>query len=357
MKIALIVPGNLWFSPYVSIYTNALDKLHINYEVISWNRDGSDKPYGIQYKSTKQPVGAFAKLKEYIRYISFVKNTVKKYNFDKLIVFSSQLSILICYFLKRQYKNNYILDYRDLSIEQKNYLMPFFRIVLNNSFANIISSPGFKKHLPPHNKYIISHNFNIDLVQQSISASANEYRDSECIDILTIGGIRDYQSNIEVVNALANKPQYRMHFVGKGIAAPLIEKYVHNNRIHNVFFEGYYPKEKEGEYINKCSFLNIFYPKVKTHATAISNRFYNALVYKKPMIVTSSSTQGYYVEKYNLGLAINDCNDLDKTIENWLNQYNHTQFCKSCNKLLSIFINDYKIFIETLNNFIAENNK
>lgn len=357
MKIALIVPGNLWFSPYVTIYTNALDKLGVNYEVISWNRDGSDKPYGIQYTSAKQPNGTLGKLKEYLLYISFIKRTIKKYNFDKLIVFSSQLSILIHPILKNRYKNNYILDYRDLSIEQKRYLMPIFEAVLNNSFANIISSPGFTKYLPKKYKYIISHNFDIDLVQQTINAPIKTTEDYKYINILTIGGIRDYQSNIEVVSALANKPLYNMYFVGKGKAAPLIKKYVNNNKIHNVYFEGYYPKDKEGEYINKCSFINIFYPKIKTHATAISNRFYNALIYKKPMIVTSDSTQGDYVEKYNLGIAVQDCNNLGQNIENWLTKHNHTLFCENCNALLSTFISDYKIFLNTLNNFITENSK
>lgn len=352
MKIGLIVPGNIWFSPYVTIYTDVLDKLQIEYEVVSWNRDGSDKPYGIQYTNNNQSQGKFHKLLSYLKYISFLKKTIKEQKYEKLIVFSPQLSILLYGFLKK-FKQNYIIDYRDLSIEQKPYLMPFFDTILSNSYANVISSPGFKEYLPKSHHYILSHNFNINIVKEYIDKPLNNSEWNKApYRILTIGGIRDYQSNIEVVKSLANKDGYEISFVGKGFAAPLIEKYVRDNSIENATFEGYYPKEKEGEYIKSSTFLNIFYPKIKSHSSALSNRFYNALIYRKPMIVTSDSTQGDYVDKYNLGLAIDNCNDLDKKIQEWLSCNDRLDFSNRSIKLLSTFVEDYNTFVNTIKHFV-----
>ena len=42
MKIALILPLNVWAAPYASIYTYILNKLKINYDIIYWNRDLSE---------------------------------------------------------------------------------------------------------------------------------------------------------------------------------------------------------------------------------------------------------------------------------------------------------------------------
>ena len=49
MNVALILPGSIWYAPYVRIYTRILDKTNTDYSIISWNREGDDKPEGFQY--------------------------------------------------------------------------------------------------------------------------------------------------------------------------------------------------------------------------------------------------------------------------------------------------------------------
>ena len=49
MKVALILPGSIWYAPYVRIYTRILDEQNVNYSIISWNREGDDEPEGFQY--------------------------------------------------------------------------------------------------------------------------------------------------------------------------------------------------------------------------------------------------------------------------------------------------------------------
>lgn len=48
-KIALVLPGSIWYAPYVRNYTRILDESKIEYAIISWNREGDDKPEGFQY--------------------------------------------------------------------------------------------------------------------------------------------------------------------------------------------------------------------------------------------------------------------------------------------------------------------
>ena len=98
--------------------------------------------------------------------------------------------------------------------------------------------------------------------------------------------------------------------------------------------------------------MNIFYPKIVSHSTALSNRFYNALVYKKPMIVTAKSTQGDYVEKYDLGLSLEDWSELSEKIQRFFKNTDEEAFNQRCNNLLREFIRDYDEFYKVVKNFI-----
>lgn len=352
MKIGLLLPGNIWYSPYVKIYTEILDELKVSYDIISWNRDGKDKKIGYQFEYHGNLNGRLSKFLPYIKYVKYIKNIVKKNKYERLIVFGPQIAIFLSGFLSKNYKNKFIFDYRDLSIEQKWYFKSKFRTVLSYSFVNIISSPGFKKCLPSNFNYLISHNFDINIVRESLKQTPKYELNNNEITILTIGGIRDYSSNVEVLKALGNKQNFIISFVGKGNDASLLEQYAKENNINNVTFEGFYPKEEEHSYIEKTTFLNIFYPKIITHSTALSNRFYNALIYKRPMIVTNNSIQGDFVEEYKLGLSISNCDNLDSDIKTFLQNFNQNSFYKSCNELLSHFLEDYDNFSRVVKTFI-----
>ena len=354
MKIALVLAGNIWFAPYLSIYTKMLDEWKISYEIISWNRDGNDPNIGIQYGEKLNVKNGGADLLSYWKYLSFVKKKILQNRYSKLIVFGPQIGILLHSFLRKYYNGRYILDYRDLSIEQKFYLQGVFKSLLKHSYANVISSPGFKKYLPSNVQYYISHNFDASLVECVLESKSYSYKwkAPDVVDVLTIGGIRDYSSNIEIIKSLANNSNFMLRFIGKGHAADLSQQYTIKYAIQNVSFEGFYSKEKEGTYIEKCTFLNVFYPTVKTHSTALSNRFYNALIYKKPMIVTSNSTQGDLVDNYQLGISIVNTDNLVLKLNDYISNFDYLSFCQRCDLLLSSFMNDYLVLKKMVKNFV-----
>lgn len=352
--VGLILPGNLWFCPYVNIYTHILRKKNVEYEIVSWCRDGKEENGCIQYKGSHKHSNPLLQFVAYFRYASFVKKTIGNRHYDRLIVFSPQVGIFISGFLTHKYKNNYIFDYRDLSIEQKTLFKRPFMHVLENSALNVISSPGFKKCLPSQFEYIISHNFNIDVVEKTLAINDEASRlSSDVIDVLTIGGIRDYESNVQVIDALANVDDFKLRFVGKGPSAESLKK--HSEDIHalNVSFVGYYNKSEEAGFIKGCTFMNIFYPRKISHDTALSNRFYNSLIYNKPMIVTSGTTQGDFVEKYRVGIAISDCNDLANILKNYLVNLNKKQYSSNCRYLLELFAQEYRLFEQKVVDFVT----
>lgn len=354
MKIGIIAPGNLWFSPYLKIYTKILEECKIKYEIVFWDRDCSEKEKGIAYvKKLENDKSRLRKFSQFINYAFFVKRAITDNEYDKLIILGPQLGILLSSYLKKKYRKRYIFDFRDLSIEQYAFLQPRFKTLLSNSALNVISSPGFKKYLPKNFHYVISHNFDIDLCRSALSGDDCKLLPDNPISVLTIGGIRDFSSNSEVIRNLSNRDNIKLSFIGKGSSAALLEKYSEDIGCKNITFGGFYPKKKEKEYIVACTFLNIFYPKIKSHSSALSNRFYNGLIYKRPMIVTSNSIQGDYVEQNNLGLSLGTCERLEENLRLWLQKNDFQDFVQRCNGLLLDFVKEQEYFISCVKDFIS----
>ena len=354
MKIALIIPGSLWYAPYVRLYTRLFDGLDVSYDIISWNREGDDHAEGIQYEVRCPQGHGSASLSAYRGYIKFIKQTIKEQGFDRLIVFGPQMTCLLAPLLLRRFRHRYLIDYRDLSIEQRPGFRQLFALMLRFSYANVVSSPGFLPHLPK-NEYLISHNLakhdGSDGTTEANGTTEADGTNGALVKVLTIGAIRDLEANMEVVKALANREGFNMQFVGKGNAAPVIEEYCREHDIKNAVFTGFYEKKDEARFVEQCTVMNIFYPRVITHDTALSNRFYLSLQHHKPMIVTRGTTQGDYAERYQVGIAVDDCHDLADRLLEFLSQ-DHATYEKHCNDLLDSFMEDQKRFEAAVEKFI-----
>lgn len=355
LKIGLILPGSIWYAPYVRIYTRIFDGQKIDYSIISWNREGDDESEGFQYNVPCAKGHSSAGWKAYKGYVRFIKKTIKEQQFDRIIVFGPQMTCLLSTFLLIHYRRRYMIDYRDLSIEQKAGFKQLFALMLYYSNANVISSPGFKRCLPKR-EYLISHNFDVNTVKTAISKDSQEiaYNTKNGIDVLTIGAIRDLSSNMEVVKALANKEGVKLRFVGKGGASETISEYCRREGIKNVSFTGFYQKQEEADYVEDATFMNIFYPRVITHDTAMSNRFYHSLIFKRPMIVTKDTTQGDYVEEERLGIAVENCEHLYEELRCFLESESFGDYAERCNALLRLFLKDQDTFEGAVRLFVTQ---
>lgn len=349
-KIALIVPNNLWVSPYLSIYTRLFDEIGVKYDTISWNREGRIED-GIQFNYRENSRSPIAVLWSYIKYARFLKKIIRKNGYEKLVIFTPQVGLFLIPFLEKYYKGKYIFDYRDLSLEQKSIFRNRFRRVLDFSYANVISSPGFKKYLPKNYNYIISHNFNVEIVKKAISTEIKPY-EGNVLSILTIGALRT-DMNPQVMDALGGVAGFKLSFVGKGISAEYLESYAKEKGYKNVVFTGYYKKDDEPDIYEVHSMVNIVYPLIPSHISAISNRFYNSLIYKRPMIVSKNTAQGDYAQQYKVGLVVDTCENLRKAITDYINKFDYQIYSTRCNDLLIKFLGDYETFRKCVIKFVG----
>ena len=352
MRVAIILPSVHWNCPYADIYANLFDKNGVQYDMISFNRklDQEDTKYHFDYKLNNNS-GHLKKFVALLKYCAFVKKVLKKEKYDRLVVFSSQIGIGLLVTLVKHYRGQYIFDYRDLSIEQ--HLAFPFRILLKNSFINVISSPGFLRVLPQKYNYEICHNFNVETAINEIKNDIVSGWKKGSKHILTIGGIRDFEANKEVIDAIKNRDNYSLSFVGRGECSAPLNEYCKKIGASNVSFVGFYKKDEEKGYILNSDFINIYYPRLLSHDTALSKRFYNSLIYKKPMITTDRTTQGDFASNYRVGVAIKDCGELIEQLESFIEDNSFVEYCERCNKLLEVFIKEQLSFESHVLDFIS----
>lgn len=355
MKAAIIILGNLWVCPYADTYKRIFEKQGCACDVILWDRDGSDASAPIRYSSGKANLSNFfLKAYHYLKYADFIKKAISENGYDRLVVSGPHLAILLSGVLRKRYKGRYIIDYRDIAVEQNLLLGGVYSRVLESSFCNVISSPGFKKYLPGEFEYVVSHNFDIDKAMRSLDADFSVVQKPFPLEILTVGYIRNYNSNVKVIQSLGGNEDYCLRFVGRGDAAGALNEYAVANGYANVVFEGFYKKEDEAAIVAACDFINIFFPDDLEHSPIMSNRFYLALIHKKPMIVTEGSVQAVLVKEYGLGVVVGDCVALDKEIKHFLSTFDYAEFCKKCNELLALFVDEHRAFERAVTVFLQQ---
>lgn len=70
------------------------------------------------------------------------------------------------------------------------------------------------------------------------------------------------------------------------------------------------------------------------------------------MIVTKDTCQGAYAEKYGVGVAIRDCDNLANDLHAFLSQ-NFDAYRMRCDDLLRKFLNDQNLFVEAVKKFVS----
>ena len=97
--VAIIIMCNLCAAPYVRYYTNILKQFDISYDIISWNRSGVEEADVLAF-NLKEHKSRFFRILDYIRYRNFVKSKLAEGKYDKVIIPTIFIMLLIFPFLK-----------------------------------------------------------------------------------------------------------------------------------------------------------------------------------------------------------------------------------------------------------------
>ena len=85
------------------------------------------------------------------------------------------------------------------------------------------------------------------------------------------------------------------------------------------------------------------------------NRYYDALLFKKPIIASKGTFLGEMVQKKHLGIVVDVFDDnIEKILNDFVKNFDSHFFFKCCNRELSQIVKEQKYFYSCIKNFLKE---
>ncbi len=357
MKIAIIITGNAFKAPYLSYYFNFLDEHKVDYDVICWNRRSIDEPRTIAYNvSQNEERGYFRRFYSYLGYKKFVIDCLNRNSYDKIIISTIAIAILLYPYLNKHYRKKYIFDIRDYSLILKLTWFILKKLIQNSS-VTVISSPGFKQWLPKSSEYSVAHNFPFRLSSGNVEFLSEEQRlntNTKSLEITTIGSLRDFEANKLMVDSFKNSNQFILNFIGAGPAYGPLKEYVLDNKVSNASFFGFYNKKDEADLLKNSMFVNNFTNTDLNGRTLLTNRFYLSVVLGIPMIVRFGTYQAELCAGYNLGCILNPELAMPEQLLEYINSFNYEIYHQSRLSFLELVQIDTELLNIKLNEFVGK---
>ena len=347
-RILLICPALPDDMPYLRQYLDYFEACNILYDVTYLDRGGENIPYPSNYYPFSLSLPSRTTLRKligYYKYSRFVKRKLSRGNYSHVITMGIACSVFFSHFLKKNFESKYIFDIRDYS---QILRIPLFRklnrILLKHSYMNVISSNAFRNWLPSEMDYTLSHNITKENLDKGTMYSKT-INFAEPIKILTIGQIRDLETNLYVIDQLSDNDKYELIFSGKGRILEYLETVVRERGYQNVKFTGKYMKEEEDGIAEGATFLNVCMGRNMISDYLLSNRLYLATRMKNPLISLDGCYQAEIINNYNLGLVVTRGNNLSVSIEEYIRTFDANLFLDGCER----FLNDVRADVERFN--------
>jgi hypothetical protein len=290
-KICFISLGNLYLCPYISKYISLID---CDYDVIYWDRHGvgedinAKQIYAFQYKMN-EGTSKIKKLIGYLKFRRYAFEIIDRNDYDGIVLLQASSGVLLHSILKKKYKNKYIVDIRDYTMEKNPVFFTIEKDLIDNSALAVISSKGYVSFLPPHNYTLVHNDSFID--ENIIDKFESKERKKDKIVISSIGLIRFHEQNKKVILKFKNDRRFILRFIGKDAFA--LKEFCKVNNVNNVELIDRFPPEKTLDYYYETDIIyNLYGSNTPLLDYALSNKLYYAAKLKMPILVC----EGTYYE-------------------------------------------------------------
>ena len=359
--IGIIFIGNLKYCPFLNKYIDIIKKFEIEYQVLFWDREakGEASNYPDNYisfaKRSKLSKPKLLKFLDFVLFKIWINNKIKNNKYSGLIVLTTLSGILNYFLLINKYSSKYIFDIRDYSYENNKIFYYFEKRIIMNSFFTCISSDGFKNFLPKSNNYTLAHNFIYNDLKYKRTVPERNFKYGDEICLVFMGVIRYFEHQKEIICRFKNDARFRLSFYGTGPDLDKLKNFCDINKIMNVDFYGEYNNFEKFKFLCNADILNNSYGvSIDTpESYAVSNKFYDGLIFKIPQLVECGSYKYDLVTNYDLGIGLSTKDEFfaDKLYDYYFS-LNWDKFNETCESLLRKIIEDDKIYTEEINNFI-----
>ena len=357
MKILIFGFTKLSYMPYAQFYLEALkgNELHL----LTWNREGGEDiapPDGVvlhEFSRTlldEQP--KYKKLPAFFLYRRALVRLLKSNRFDFLVVLHTLPGVLICRRLCRAYKGRYILDYRDYTFESVGVFRRIVAGMTCSAALTFVSSDGFRKYLPSVPGILTSHNLlTKDLAHRK---EAGRPAPHTPIRVSFWGYIRHETVNKTLIDSLKNDPRFELHYYGKEQeTASRLKAYCAAGGVGNVYFHGSYLPEERCVFARNTELIHNMYDPGGTEESAMTNKFYDGLVFTRPQVCSKGSYMGALAEKAGVGIALlPDWPDFADRLYKYYTSLDFNVFESACEKQLAQVLKEYNDGVAAVNNTV-----
>lgn len=351
--IGIIFSNNLNTCPYIDKYLDTFNRLGVEYEVILWNREPINFDYPQNYKVynlSSDIYGAkWKKIKGFYGFRKFIHKQIRSCKYDKLI-FLTTFTALMCFKLTQfKYSHKYIFDFRDLGFEYNLLYRKIVKKIIDHSYFTCISSPGFAPIFQMEN-YIMAHNFRYkDLLLQADSVKNKSKR----IRLLHIGITRGEDYNKRLIDVFGGDERFYIYIIGSGNDTPELKEYIKN--YDNIIVQGRYNNKQKAELISKADMLLYYYPCDFNCNRALANKYYDGLVFKKPLIGNKNTYSGKRLENRGIGISVDfETKNVADEIYTYYNRLNPEIFLENVKKELNHVIKEDEEYIKKIEDFASE---
>lgn len=351
--ISIIFCGDIRYCPYLSRYTDRLKAAEAEYEVLFWNRAALKLDVDENYKYYDSPSAEdLGKAKKLIDFWGFRKWIKKQLSTSKPdgIIFLSTLSGVLLWDVAKRYRKKYIFDIRDYSYENIGIFKKAETRIITDSFFTAISSKGFRAFLPEYD-YVIAHNFNRNDMTEPFAFARRE----EPYQIVWNGTVRFFDYQKKYLDVFKNDPRFIMVYHGAGTDLNKYKEYCRVNGITNVWFTGAYDNRDKTKLVQDAAFLNNCYGGRDGDELryAISNRFYDGLVYHIPQIVEDGGYKAGETKRLKVGLGVEPTEDLPDRLYKYYKALDAQVFDNACEVALKEIITEDDNYIQRIDEFVS----
>lgn len=228
--------------------------------------------------------------------------------------------------IANKYQKKFIYDIFDYYVDAFNvpsrikaFIEKKDHAIINNADAVIVCTEKRKEQIDGTNprKLVIIHNTPPNYDGEKLG-TLNLSKDK--VKIVYVGILDEGRLIKETAEIVKSNLDYEYHVAGFGRLAPLLEEM--SIKYENIFFYGKIPYTQTLELEYNCDIMTALYdPKNSNNFYAAPNKFYEALMLGKPLIMVKDTGMDEIVEKNKIGVVINYTKeDLNQGINNLVNK-------------------------------------
>ncbi|TYZ26675.1 glycosyltransferase family 4 protein [Selenomonas caprae] len=171
-----------------------------------------------------------------------------------------------------------------------------------------------------------------------VKNEVEEKNDGDKIKIVYVGILQRNRYIEELMDIVSKRKDIQLDIAGFGILESQVKKMADENE--NIFFHGKINYEKTLQLESNADIMTALYKYNKEHHYAAPNKFYEALMLGKPVIMEKNTGVDEWISKYDVGCVIGvNAVDLNSAIDYLINRKN--EWIRMSNDLKKLYVEKF----------------